>query len=317
MPARSRRGARFAWVSGRRLTEIRGFAAGAVLAAPGPSTPERGEPPCGGAPTTGAWYRVHRQYHVQFLDLVADAAIRYRRSGKQPSTSSTDAGSTTQGSSTTASSDLTASSTTAFSNAFQQLASDIQAMLVQAQNAHSAAIGQHRQHHHHRHDGTTTAGTGTIPPRRTTAITPEQKLATDLEVADGQLQNNQSGAARPPGPGPRRGGHRPGPGHHHHHHFDDGSTTPSTSTASTTAASTTTASTTTASTTTASTTTASTTRASTTTGSTTAASTTAASTTVTPSIDQEVAQTFAADITLALQAYTSSAANTATSAVVA
>ena len=81
---------------------------------------------------------------------------------------------------------------------FQQLASDIQALLVQAQGGTSTA---------------TPAATGT------TATDPEQQLATDLQSLMNQLQGTQTGTSQTAS-AEQTGATGQTHGHHHHHHED-------------------------------------------------------------------------------------------------
>ena len=106
---------------------------------------------------------------------------------------------------------------------FQQLASDIQALLVQAQG------------------GTGTAATAAATTA-TTATDPEQQLATDLQSIMNQLQGSQTGAQT--ASAEQTGATGQAHGHHHHHHHEDTDTDASAATeaSATTSATTTTAS---------------------------------------------------------------------------
>ncbi len=86
-------------------------------------------------------------------------------------------------------------------NPFQQLASDIQAMLVQAQG------------------GTGTAAAATTATTGTTASDPEQQLATDLQTLMNQLQGSQSGTSQTAS-AEQTGATGQAHGHHHRHHED-------------------------------------------------------------------------------------------------
>lgn len=94
------------------------------------------------------------------------------------------------------------------SNSFQALASDIQAMLVQAQA--SAAAGANSA------SAQATGGTAT-----TTSVSPEQQLATDLQTFLANATSGQTASASPTDPTAPTSPTDPaavGPHHHHHHH---------------------------------------------------------------------------------------------------
>jgi hypothetical protein len=148
-------------------------------------------------------------------------------------------------------------------NPMQSLASDIQAMLLQAQGA-SAAVS-----------GTGTAG-------GTTAITPEQQAATNLQTLMSDLQagtstspnaqtQTQTASANPAAPTGQTEPH-----HHHHHHGGGGEGGDALAAA----------------------------------GSSTASGSTATTTSSSTSDDGQVSQVFAADIAQALQAYSGTSATT-------
>jgi len=104
-----------------------------------------------------------------------------------------------------------ASSTTQ-TNPFQQLAADVQAVLVQGQTASSA--------------------TAASP----TATDPTQQLATDLQSIFAQLQATQSGGDSS-AQTPTTGQASPTEPSHHHHHEADGTSSSGTASGSPTAAS--------------------------------------------------------------------------------
>lgn len=91
---------------------------------------------------------------------------------------------------------------------FQQLSTDIQAILLQAQGASSTQTASATT------AASTTGGT-------TAAATPEQQLATDVQTLLAQLQDGQSGSATS---GQTASASQTGattaaqPHHHHHHH---------------------------------------------------------------------------------------------------
>jgi hypothetical protein len=95
-------------------------------------------------------------------------------------------------------------------NPFQSLASDIQAMLIQAQ-------------------GTTSTGTATGAPATTATTTPEQGLAADLQNLMNAFQSGQSPAqtgttssAQTASANPADAPNQAEPHHHHHHHHGGG-----------------------------------------------------------------------------------------------
>ena len=200
-----------------------------------------------------------------------------------------DTGRTAQGSLATARLSPDASGTGASAagpvSAFQQLSSDIQAMLLQAQGGTAAQATTTTG------AGGTSTSTGVGAIGATTAVTPAQQLATDIQSILAQLQGNQSassanGQTATASQAGASGEARP---HHHHHHHEGGSPEGGDMAAG---SGDTTASSTTA------------TSAATTSGR--SAATTSAS-----SNDRAVSQAFAADIMQALQAY-GSASSTAT-----
>jgi hypothetical protein len=83
-------------------------------------------------------------------------------------------------------------------SSFQALASDIQAMLIQAQ-------------------GSATAG-GAASSASADAVTPEQKLAADLRTMMSNLQGSGSPNARSASTDPTSVDPGGASGHHHHHH---------------------------------------------------------------------------------------------------
>jgi hypothetical protein len=165
----------------------------------------------------------------------------------------------------------TGTSISSSTDPFQQLASDIQAMLLQAQSGTvtqaASTVGS--------------ATTGASGIGSTTPANPEQQLATDAQSMLAQLQSDQAGSgttaqtatAGQAGPGEAR------PHHHHHHHQNNsqsgGDTVSGTTASSTTAAS--------------------------------AAATSGTSS----NRDQAVSQAFATEIMQALQAYGSAPSTTA------
>jgi hypothetical protein len=87
----------------------------------------------------------------------------------------------------------------------QSVATDIQAMLIQAQSTAAAPA----------------SGTSTAISASTAAVNPQQKIAADLQTLLGDLQsatspNAQTASTSPAGP---VGGTAP---HHHHHHHEEG-----------------------------------------------------------------------------------------------
>ncbi len=106
----------------------------------------------------------------------------------------------------------TSISSTGTTNPFQQLAADIQAMLVQAQSGTAAPAAS---------TAATSAATAT---GGTTAVSPEQQLATDVQAMLAQLQSGQAGngtTAQTATAGQEGVGEvHP---HHHHHHHEGGS----------------------------------------------------------------------------------------------
>ncbi len=150
------------------------------------------------------------------------------------------------------------------SNPLQNLAADIQAMLIQAQST-AATESQ-----------TATATTAAQPATAvsatsggTAAVTPEQKLATDLQTLLSDLQPATTPATQTANASATDATGQTEHHHHHHHHGGGGNASAATDVAST----------------------------STTSG------TTAATTGSTTSGDQTASQIFAADIAQALQAY--------------
>ncbi len=161
---------------------------------------------------------------------------------------------------------------------FQQLASDIQAMLLQAQGGTAAPAA-------------TSVGSATTAANAaggSTVANPEQQVASDAQAMLAKLQSGQtgSGSTSQTATASQTGASEAQPHHHHHHHEgggsqpggDAGAMTAGTSSAGTTGSSTATAS-----------------------GSPNSGS---GSTTTSASLgDQAVSQAFASDIMQALQAY--------------
>jgi hypothetical protein len=173
--------------------------------------------------------------------------------------------SSTAGSTSTASGSGT--STVGLANPFQQLASDVQAMLVEAQG------------------GTTSTSTATAASATGTATgaSPEQQVANDLQTLLAQLQSGQPGSdpnAQSVTTGQAGAAGQAQPHHHHHHHGGGAGVDTATGAAGTTASST---------------------------ASSTTAATTTSSGTPSSGSDQTVSRAFAADILQALQAYGSNA----------
>jgi len=170
----------------------------------------------------------------------------------------------------------TGTSATGPTNPFQRLASDIQALLLQAQGGTAAQAASTTGA---ATTSTGTSATGVSPTGGTTAATPEQQLATDLQSLLAQLQSNQAGSGQSrqmATTGQTDATGQTQPHHHHHHHHEGGGQEGATTV---TVAGGATAS------------------------STTAASASATSGTSASANDQTVSRAFAAEIVQALQAY--------------
>jgi hypothetical protein len=98
--------------------------------------------------------------------------------------------------------------TTSPANPLQSLASDIQAMLIQAQSA-AATSGAAAS-------GTATSGAASA------AATPEQSVTSDLQTLLGDIQSAISPNTQTANTNPASPTGQTAPHHHHHHHGGDG-----------------------------------------------------------------------------------------------
>lgn len=102
--------------------------------------------------------------------------------------------------------------TASLANPLQSLSADIQAMLIQAQNTAATPA--------------TTATTANTTTSGTTAVSPEQQLATDLQTLMSDLQSANASGGQTATSGAQTASVNPADtgqvAHHHHHHHHDG-----------------------------------------------------------------------------------------------